>query len=87
MKKLRFRIVSYSKGDASYYETKVKTWFGWVSFSVFYKTDIIHIFSDPSVYKATAYERIFQYCDIKGYKMNDIEIAEVDKMERKNLSV
>lgn len=83
MKKLRFRIVSYNKGDASYYETRVKTWFGWVSFTVFYKTDIVHILSDPSVHKALAYERIFQYCNVKGYKMKDIEIVEICKNESK----
>ena len=84
MKKLRFRIVSYSKGDASCYDTRVKTWFGWVPFSVFYKTDIIHIFSDPSAHKDLAYERIYQYCSVKGYKMQDIEIVEINKEETRS---
>jgi hypothetical protein len=79
MKKQRFRIISYNKDDKSFYETKVKTWLGWVSFTVFYKTDILHIVSMPSVQKSMAYERIYQYCKIKGYKKNNIEISEIDK--------
>jgi hypothetical protein len=81
VKKLRFRIVSYPKGDVSCYETLVKTWFGWVSFSVFYKTDIVHVLYDPFDHKALAYERIDQYCSVKGYKKKDIEIVEVSKKE------
>jgi hypothetical protein len=83
MKKQRFRILSYSKDDTSFYDTKVKTWFGWVSFTVFYKTDIIHIFSDPSVHKSLAYERIYQYCEVKGLKKKEIEITEMDISENK----
>jgi hypothetical protein len=83
MKKQRFRIISYNKGDTSFYETKVKTWLGWVSFTVFYKTDILHIVSVPSVQKSMAYERIYQYCSIKGYKKKNIEISEVDKNKSK----
>ncbi|MGA2408424.1 MAG: hypothetical protein ABSF81_16985 [Bacteroidales bacterium] len=78
MKKKRFRIISYNKGDISFYETRVKTWLGWVSFTVFYKTDILHILSDPSVQKSLAYERINQYCQIKGYKKKEIEVTEID---------
>jgi hypothetical protein len=83
MKKQKFRILSYSKGDRSYYDTKVLTWFGWVSFSVFYKTDIIHVFKDPSLQKKLAYERIFQYCQIKGYNMKEVEIREINKNANK----
>jgi hypothetical protein len=83
MKKQRFRIISYTKGDTSYYDTKVKTWFGWVSFSVFYKTEILHILSVPSVQKSLAYERIYQYCNIKGYEKKEIEITEINKNESK----
>ena len=79
MKKKRFRVISYNKGDTSFYETRIKTWLGWVSFTVFYKTDIIHILSDPSVQKSLAYERIYQYCQIQGYNKKDIEIIEIDK--------
>jgi hypothetical protein len=83
MKKHRFKIISYTKGDASFYETKVKTWLGWVSFTVFYKTDILHILSVPSVQKSMAYERISQYCEIKGYKKKNIEISEISKSENR----
>jgi hypothetical protein len=83
MRKKRFRIISYPKGDLYLYETKVKTWFGWASFTVFYKTDILHIFSDPSVQKALAYERIYQYCHIRGYKTKDIEVTEIDKSKNR----
>ena len=83
MKKKRFRVISYNKGDTSFYETRIKTWLGWVSFTVFYKTDIIHILSDPSVQKSLAYERIYQYCQIQGYNKKDIEITEIDKSEGK----
>ena len=81
MKKQRFRIISHIKGDTSFYETKVKTWFGWVSFTVFYKTEILHILSVPSVQKSLAYERIYQYCNIKGYENKQIEITEICKSE------
>lgn len=83
MKKQRFRIISYNKGEISFYETEVKTWLGWVSFTVFYKTDILHIVSVPLVQKSMAYERIYQYCDIKGYKKKNIEISEINKNESK----
>lgn len=83
MSKKRFRIIKYNKGDIFFYDTKVKTWFGWVSFTVFYNTEIIHIFSDPSVHKNLAYERINQYCLIKGFKKKEIEITEVNKNESK----
>lgn len=68
MNKKYFRIICFSKGDDVFYETKVKTWIGWISFAVFYKTYIIHIFSDPSRQKPVAYERIYQYGRVKGYK-------------------
>ncbi len=83
MKKHKFRIISYTKGDTSFYETKVKTWIGWVSFTVFYKTEILHILSQPSVQKSLAYERIYQYCQVKGYKMKEIEITEIKKDDNK----
>ena len=81
MKKQRFRIISYNKNDTFFYETKVKTWFGWVSFTVFYKTEILHVFSVPSAHKSMAYERIYQYCQIRGYEKKEIEIAEINKSE------
>lgn len=83
MKKQKFRIISYNKGDTSFYDTKVKTWLGWVSFTVFYKTEILHILSEPSVHKSLAYERIYQYCQTKGYKKKEIEITEINKSENK----
>jgi hypothetical protein len=79
MKKKRFRIIRYKNGDVTFYETKVKTWIGWISFTVFYKTDIIHIISDPTVQKTLAYERIHQYCQIKGFKKDDISITEMNE--------
>ena len=81
--KKRFRIIIYNKGDVSFYETRVKTWLGWISFSVFYKTDIIHVFSDPSIQKSLAYERIHQYCEVKGYKKKEIDITEITEGENK----
>jgi hypothetical protein len=83
MRKKKFRIIRYNKGEISFYETKVKTWIGWVSFAVFYKTEIVHILSDPSVRKNMALERINQYCRIKGYNEKDIEIKEINKDIRK----
>ena len=83
MKRHRFRIISYNKGDTSYHETKVKTWFGWISFTVFYKTEILHVLSDPSVQKSLAYERVYQYCQLKGYKKKEIEIKEINKSVNK----
>ncbi len=83
MKKIRFRIIQYYKGEISFYETKVKTWFGWIPFTVFYKTDIIHVLSDPSDQKAFAYERINQYCRAKGYNQKDVVITEINKDRNK----
>ncbi len=79
MKKRKFRIISYNLNEISFYETKVKTWIGWVSFTVFYKTDIVHIYSDPSLQRSSAHERINQYCKIKGYKEKEIEITEINR--------
>jgi hypothetical protein len=83
MKKKKFRVISYKKGETSFYETRIKTWLGWVSFTVFYRTDIVHILSDPSVQKSLAYERINQYCQIQGYNKKDVEITEIDKSANK----
>jgi len=83
MKKRRFRIVCYNNGESSFYDTKIKAWFGWISFSVFYKTDIIHVISDPSVQKSLAYERIYQYCQAKGYKKEDVVITEINESRNK----
>jgi hypothetical protein len=83
MKKQKFKIICYKSNDSSFYETKVKTWFGWVSFAVFYRTEILHILSVPSVQKSLAYERIDQYCIINGYDRKNIEIIEVKKGESK----
>ena len=30
MKKYKFRVIHYYRGDTSYYETNIKTWLGWV---------------------------------------------------------
>lgn len=83
LKKHRFRIISFNLGDTTYYETRVKTWIGWVAFTVFYKTELIHLLSDPSQNKSIAYERINQYCQVKGYAENNIEICEICKHENK----
>lgn len=83
MKRQRFRILSYNIDDVPFYDTKVKTWFGWVSFTVFYKTDVVHLYSDPSVHKSLAYERIDQYCQVKGYKIKEVEITEIALGEKK----
>jgi len=83
MKKRRFRIIHYNNGESSFYDTKIKTWCGWISFSVFYKTDIIHVISDPSVQKSLAYERIYQYCQAKGYKKEDVVITEINESKNK----
>jgi hypothetical protein len=77
MGRTKFRIIRYNDGDVTYYETKVKSWFGWIPFSVFYKTNVIHIITDPSDEKSMAYERIYQYCRVKGYEMKDISITEI----------
>lgn len=83
IKKKRFRIVHYNNGDVSFYETKVKTWIGWISFSVFYKAHIIHLINDPSVQRSLAIDRIYYYCKIKGYKKKDIVITEINGNKRK----
>ena len=78
MKKKRFKIICYREGDNSYYDTKILTWFGWISFSVFYNTHIIHVIKDPIDRKSSAYERIYQYCLEKGYDKKDIIITETN---------
>jgi hypothetical protein len=83
MSKKKFRIISYFKNDIAFYETRVKTWLGWVSFTVFYKTEIVHILSEPSIQKSMAYERIKQYCTTKGYREKDIEITEINSSKSK----
>ena len=83
MGKKRFRIIGYNEGDVTFYETKVKTWIGWISFSVFYKTDIVHILSDPSAQKSLALDRIHHYCQVKGYKKEDVVITEINERKSK----
>jgi hypothetical protein len=74
----RFRIKAYTSADTTFYDTQVKTWLGWVSFSVFYKTEVLHILSDPSARKAMAFDRIYQYCQANGYKKEDVVISEIN---------
>jgi len=78
MKKKRFRVICNNDGLTSFYDTRVKTWFGWIPFTVFYKTDILHLVTDPSDQKTLAYERIYQYCKEKGYNKKDIVITEIN---------
>lgn len=77
--KIRFRIISYNDGDKVVYDTRIKSWFGWVSFSVYYKSYILHVCSDPVDQKSIAYDRIYQYCLAKGHKDENISIMEVNK--------
>lgn len=79
LNKRKFRIIRYGEEGHHYYETSVKTWIGWLSFSVFYKTDIVHVISDSSDQKALAYERIYQYCDIEGFDRKNIVVTEIDE--------
>jgi hypothetical protein len=78
LEKKRFKVICTYDGSTSFYDTRVKTWFGWIPFTVFYKTDILHLLTDPSDQKSLAYERIYQYCQEKGYKKKDIIITESD---------
>jgi hypothetical protein len=78
MRKRRFKIISHNEGDKVVYDTKILTWFGWVSFSVFYKSFILHVFSDPVDRKDLAYDRIETYCQVKGHKPENIVITEVN---------
>jgi hypothetical protein len=76
MKKKRFKIIRINTGENPVYDTKIKTWFGWTSFSVFYKTYLLHVYSEPTDQKDQAYERIYEYCKARGYKREDIVITE-----------
>jgi hypothetical protein len=76
MGKRRFKIIKISEGDNPVYDTKIKTWFGWVSFSVFYKTYLLHVYSEPTSQKELAYKRIWDYCNARGFKKEDIVITE-----------
>ena len=79
MGKRRFKIISHNCDDRILYDTKILTWFGWVSFSVFYKTIVLHVFSDPVDRKELAYDRIKNYCRVKGHNYENIIITEVIK--------
>ena len=79
MTKRKFRIIRYGEEGHHYYETSIKTWIGWLSFSVFFRTDIVHVISDSSDQKVQAYDRIYQYCDIKGYDRKNIVINEINE--------
>jgi hypothetical protein len=74
--KRKFKIICYKDGENEMFDTRIKTWFGWVSFSVFYKSYILHVFSEPLPDKEKAYERIYQYCNVKGHKKENIVIIE-----------
>lgn len=82
MRRKRFRIICYSDGDNFFYDTRIKTWFGWISFTVLYKTYILHVLSDPLGQKSLAYERIYQYCKAAGYKKEDTVITETSESKR-----
>lgn len=84
MRKQRFKIICYRDGDNSLYDTRIKTWLGWISFSVFYKTQILHVVKDPIDQKSLAYERIYNYCQEKGYKKSEVVITE--RNENRKLS-
>jgi hypothetical protein len=76
MRKRRFRIISMKNGENTIYDTRIKTWFGWTSFSVYYDKHILHVASDPLDKISGAYERIQHYCREKGYHEKDIVITE-----------
>lgn len=76
MGKKRFRIIRIDGGEQPKYDTRIRTWFGWVSFAVFYKTYLLHVYSEPTDQKSVAYERIYEYCKARGYKREDIVITE-----------
>jgi hypothetical protein len=76
MGKKRFRIIRINGSENPKYDTKIRTWFGWVSFAVFYKTYLLHVYSEPTNEKSVAYERIYEYCRARGYKKEDIVITE-----------
>jgi len=78
MGKKRFRIIIYDDGEKKVYDTRIKSWFGWVSFSVYYKKYILHLFSDPVEQISLAYDRIDHYCLLKGHNRDDISITEVN---------
>jgi len=77
MGKKRFKIIEINGDEGPTYDTKIKTWFGWVSFAVFYKTYLLHVYSQPTGQKSEAYKRIHEYCKARGYNENDIMITEV----------
>jgi len=78
MGKKRFKIIRINGENNPTYDTKIKTWFGWVSFAVFYKTYVLHVYSDPTNQKAEAYQRIYEYCRARGYNTEDIVIKEIE---------
>jgi len=83
MNKKKFKIVHYDIGEDSFYDTMVKTWFGWISFAVFYKEYVVHVLSDPTDQKALAYKRIYHYCDTMGYDRKGISITEITSKKPK----
>ena len=77
MWKKRFKIICFSDGNTLLYDTMIKTWFGWISFTVLYNTLILHVLSDPVNQKSRAYDRIYQYCEVEGCRKDRIVITEV----------
>jgi len=82
MWKKRFKIICFSDGNTLLYDTMIKTWFGWISFTVLYNTLILHVLSDPVNQKSRAYDRIYQYCEAEGCRKDRIIITEVCEGKR-----
>ena len=84
MGKRKFKIICYNDGEKIVYDTKIKAWFGWISFSVFYESIVLHVYSDPVEKRSMAYERINHYCKVKGHNCENIVISEVNKSQLAN---
>ena len=81
MARKRFRIVSYKEGDSTFFDTRIKTWFGWISFTVLYGSYIMHVVNDPLSHKSQAYQRIYQYCSATGYDTKNVVIYETNESD------
>ncbi|KKK78716.1 hypothetical protein LCGC14_2840780 [marine sediment metagenome] len=61
----KFRIVHLKKGFIDLYQSQVKTWFGWRSFSA-HNDGSIYFLHNPTLYKQDCFDRIECYRMAKG---------------------
>ncbi len=68
-----FRVIHFKRGFIDLYQSQVKTWIGWRSFST-HSDGSIYFLSNPSTNQNSCLNGIKNYRRAKGWLLEEIEI-------------